>query len=213
MWSDRGLEGPDELWEAPPAALSRVACRLPLAPSMDRLPRTGRSTSRSAIGLFACSHTRSSMLEKQRDDCHLLPQSHDDRYYQQLYQPVTGVNRGHLHRDILPEDGSSQKDYRKSDPKKQANVCSDEPIVNAERRDEMCDDVGEDEAPHQLYDQLPCGHLCAGHRHRRVHAACAHPRLVEKQGAVPEPAEHEHYDCGYEDRDVVHVRHRSISIL
>src|SRR6266550_4495302 len=140
---------------------------------------------------------------------YLMPHAQDDWYYQQLYQPIAGVDGGRLHRDILPDDGSSEQDYREPDPQKNPEVRRDEPIGDAEQCDEVCDDVGEDDAPDQLDDQLPRRHLCAGHRRRRVHAARAHPRLVEKQRTVPEPAEHEDRDGGYKDRDVVHVDHLS----
>src|SRR3989441_2619983 len=47
--------------------------------------------------------------------CLLVPHAHDDRYHKHFHEPVTGMNRGHLPRDVLPEDRSREKDHRRSE--------------------------------------------------------------------------------------------------
>src|SRR5260221_5888506 len=139
----------------------------------------------------------------------LVPQTHDDRHDEHLYQPVAGVYRGHFPRRVLPEDRSHENEDGEPDPHRQTEMNRAQHPDDAEQGHESEDYEREDEAPRKLDDQFPPGHLRARHRGGGVQAARPHPRLEEQQRTVPQPAQHEQDDSRYEDSQVVHVQHRA----
>src|SRR2546422_6505620 len=64
--------------------------------------------------------------------CLLAPHADDDRYHQHFHEPVAGMDRGHLPRDVLPEDRSREKDHREPDPQEEAKVDGAHPAADAE---------------------------------------------------------------------------------
>src|SRR6266852_5301160 len=92
----------------------------------------------------------------------LVSRGHDDRYHQHLHEPVTGMDRGHLPWDVFPEDRSREQDHREADPQEEAEVDRAHPTADAEEGHEARDHVSEDEAPPELDEQLPRGHLRTG---------------------------------------------------
>src|SRR6266850_253614 len=140
----------------------------------------------------------------------LLPQSHDDRYDQQLHEPVTCMNRGHPNRRVLPQDRAGQNDHRKSDPQIEPEAYRARQTGNTQRCPEPGDHVRQQHAPQQLDDQLPARHLRARHRRDGILTPEPHPGLEEQQRAVPQPAQHEHHDGRHQHVQIVHRDHRSV---